>query len=157
MAVMSFAHLKNKKQKQEILAEQIAPSPSRAVVAPEIIQQATRPAVQKGGILSFAHMKKSKQGAMPAIPETVIETKKESSRDAIFRIPAVMPTARLQATNYCQGCGRFLPSGNDEKGLGNAYGRCLRKGEIDSETETEVWKVIPAAATVARCWFNIKK
>jgi len=157
MAVMSFAHLKNKKQKQDIPAEQITTAPSRAVVASEIIQQATRPAIKKGGILSFAHMKKSKQGAMPAIPETVVEIKKKPSGDAIFRIPAVMPTARLQATNYCQGCGRFIPAENDEKVANNAYGRCLRVGEIDSKTETEVWQQIPATATVSRCWFNIKK
>jgi len=149
MAVMTFAHLKNRKQ-------EITPSPSRTVVTTETIQPVPRPPIQKGGILSFAHMKKSNQEAPQAIPETTIEAKEESPRRTTFRIPAVMTTALLQATNYCFGCGRFLKAENSKEGANNEYGRCLREGDIDSG-ETEVWKVIPATATVARCWFNIKK
>jgi len=66
----------------------------------------------------------------------------------------VMTTARLHATNYCQGCGRFMPAVESEKALGNPYGRCFRAIETDENGDTwDVWKIIPVNATVSRCFY----
>ena len=66
-------------------------------------------------------------------------------------------TARIVAVNYCSGCRRFLPAVEWEKKYGNTYGRC-RRDDVELEDGTyEVWKVIPAHATVVRCWYWIQE
>lgn len=120
MAVMSFAHLKNKNSPMKEKAPPVAPSTP--------VQPVRKAA---GGVMSFAHLKGKKK------PAVAREVKQPVTEAKIFRIPAVMPTARLAATNYCRGCPRFLPASEWEKGVGNPYGRCLRSGEIDSDIHLE--------------------
>ncbi len=75
-----------------------------------------------------------------------------------IKILSVDKHQKLQDVDYCTGCPRFLPSVDEEKERNpKAYGRCLRSGEIGSETEMEVWKLIPAGAAVGRCWYFINK
>jgi hypothetical protein len=175
MAILSFAHLKNKQNSQSaIITEHEV-----AVDIPAVPAQVQSSSVKTGGVLSFAHLK-NKSAVNQAAQSTpnqpgdvkkagvIHEEKTETVAPAptvpkFFKFPAVMPTALLAATNYCQGCGRFLPAVKAENetektiSLNNQYGRCLREGNIDSGDSGEVWKVIPARATVARCWFNLKK
>lgn len=121
-----------------------------AVMSFAHLKKKTQPEVKAvQGVMSFAHLKRQ-----PKPAADVQENKPPVARRA-YRIPAVMMTARLSAVNYCRGCGRFLPASEWEKENGNSYGRCLRSGEIDSEENMELWKVIPAKATVARCYFFI--
>jgi len=76
----------------------------------------------------------------------------------IFKIPTVGKSEKLQAVDYCTGCPRFLPVVGEEKERNpEAYGRCLRSGEIDSETEREVWRLIPAGASVGQCRYFKKR
>lgn len=136
MAVMSFAHLKKGN-----VPKGVPPAPPKAPMRPQVQSRSA------GGVMSFSHLKKKSLAKN-------VEAKKESEpvkARTTFRIPAVMPTAKLVATNYCRGCPRFLPAQGQEKEAG-VYGRCLREGEIDSEIG-EVWKKIPAKAVVSRCYF----
>lgn len=72
-----------------------------------------------------------------------------------IKIPAVDRHQKLQAVDYCTGCPRFLPSVGAEKERNPAaYGRCLRSGEIDGD-EMEVWRLVPAGATVGQCWYHL--
>jgi len=125
-------------------------------------------------ILSFKHLKNQKPGeAIPAtipapIPEAkkampVVEQPPPPSRTT-YRIPSVMPTALLCATNYCQGCHRYLPaSERDKAALQIKYGQCLREAKSpesipgEEPIMVEVWKNIPESATVSKCYFNQKE
>jgi hypothetical protein len=146
MAILSFAHLKNKKNPEEdIVSKNPAAFSSGSVIAnrgPTIENRKT-------AVMSFAHMKSIK---------TVTQAKEavaiSSSTPKLSKIPIVMPTALLIATNHCSGCGRFGRSSEKEKSMGNEYGMCLRSIEInDAGQDIENWQVIPAQATVSRCFF----
>lgn len=136
MAILSFAHLKNKKKPAQ---------EKKAPIAPSRTIQPVR--TKETWVMSFARLKGKKKPA--AVQEAIPETKNNEPR--LFRIPVVMPTALLASVNYCQGCGRFLP------GNGSQYGRCLREGDIDSEHKQEVWKVIPSMAPVSRCFYHLQQ
>jgi len=138
MAILSFAHLKNKKSPDHEEKAPIAPSRTIHPVRN-----------QRTGVMSFAHLR-GKKTASTMAAEPINEEETKNSEPRLFRIPAVMQSALLVSVNYCQGCGRFLP-GNETR-----YGHCLREGEINSTTEPELWKVIPDNAPVSRCFFNIK-
>jgi hypothetical protein len=116
--------------------------------------------------LSFAHLKKKPAGEIQdeKMVVTLSRPPVSSPTRTTYRIPAVMPTALLHATNYCRGCPRYLSaSERDKSNLGIIYGQCLRttKKEIKNESgEVEVvyvdeWKNIPTEATVGRCWFFV--
>lgn len=135
MAVMSFAHLKNRNRPEK--DQQPAPIPSGS---PAVVR--SQPAPTGKGVMSFAHLKR---------PAVVREEEKPAPGHRVFRIPFVMPRAKLIAVNYCQGCPRFLPATEAEKPYGNPYGRCLRDGEIDSGYE--VWKIIKSGISVSSCHF----
>jgi len=148
MAILSFAHLKNKKtpeQEQKVTAPPSGPSPA--------VRIPSRPA---GAVMSFAYLKAAKK-EQPVIAITTPEPSSQSPQRSTFRIPSVMPTALIHATNYCHGCGRFIPAAEFERAAGNTYGRCLRSIDIDADgLECETWKVIPSHATVSRCFFHQK-
>lgn len=174
MAVMSFAHLKNRKTPEtrpETPASFSWPSsqPKTANTAvrndvPKTTQHLAQPTANpttRPGVLSFAHLKNNtvKETAHPVTQGASSAVVKAPARST-YRIPAVMLTARLQAVNYCYGCSRFLPSSDWEKQHGNPYGRCLREERLEGEINgqiVEVWKVIPAAAPVYRCWYHINQ
>lgn len=126
MAVMSFAHLKNKKHHESGKSTAIAPSSP--------IHDVRKKGVNSGGVMSFAHLKKK-----PVVPQRTF-----------FKIPVVMQTALLMSVNYCHGCERFLATEGEK---GNPYGRCLR--EVDIDSGQQAWKTIPTNAKVSRCFFNI--
>ena len=140
MAILSFAHLKNKNG----LGKPVSPSGSISGQVGTVRQTP----VKSGGVMSFAHMKKQK----PVQEAQGIELPTEPQRTS-FRIPAVLPTALLASVNYCFGCERFLATTKEESKVGDQYGRCLRK--VDPDSGLESWKVIPANAKVSRCFFNI--
>lgn len=128
-------------------------------------------------ILSFKHLKNRKPGEeIPEpIPAPILEVEKamlvveQVKIRSTYRIPSILPTALIHRTNYCASgnapCPRYLPATkHDREALGIVYGQCLRKGKggvgvssIEggaSENEpAEVWKNIPASATVSRCWY----
>lgn len=147
MAVLSFAHLKNKKSPEKEIPQ--APPSSGSSLGVRF------PTRQTSAVMSFSHLKVA-QKEQPAItPDTTTEEKPQFPVRSTFRIPAVMPSTLLHATNYCQGCGRFLPAAEFEKTAGNPYGRCLRSIDIDADgLAWETWKVIPPHATVERCFFH---
>jgi len=139
MAVMSFAHLKNKKR----------PEIEKAASSSVTIKPAGK---SKTGIMSFAHLKSGKNKSAVKPPET----KKPVREPQLSRIPKVMLTANLIKTNYCHGCSRFSPAVGWEKENGNPYGRCLRIIDLEHEFP-EVWRIIPGRATVARCYYHLKE
>ena len=141
MTVMSFANLKTKNHPEQ----ERHPAPSPSGPATVVRNQGIRPS-SSPGIMSFAHLKRP-DTTRPAV---VREEEKPAPRHRVFSIPSVMPTAKLAAVNYCQGCPRFIPTTDAEKPYGNPYGRCLRDGEIDSGHE--VWKIITIGISVSSCY-----
>jgi hypothetical protein len=138
MAIMSFAHLKEKK----------SPGTRQAAYSSLTIEPAKKSTT---GIMSFAHLKKGTSKTV----EKPLEVKKPVCEPIVSRIPKVMLTAKLMKVNYCQGCPRFSPSVGWEKGNGSPYGRCLRVIDLEEEF-TERWTIIPSRATVARCYYHIQ-
>ena len=149
MAILSFAHLKNKTVTKAVDEQK----PVEASCGPA---SSTRSA---SGIISFAHLKKSGQSNHTTNPpQQKTEQEITTHRRTTFRIPSVMPTARIIAVNYCKGCPRFMPVEEWEKALGkNLYGRCRRNDIEQEEGWYEVWQVIPTGAIVARCWYNLNE
>jgi len=138
MAIMSFAHLKEKK----------SPGTRQAAYSSLTIEPAKKSTT---GIMSFAHLKKGESKTV----EKPIEVKRPVCEPIVSRIPKVMLTAKLIKVNYCQGCPRFSPSVGLEKKNGNPYGSCLRF--VDNEKEfPELWKKIPERATVAKCYYHMQ-
>jgi hypothetical protein len=189
MAVMSFAHLKPSK-----VVTGIAPTSTPAPVVDEKKADSIAPP----GVMSFAHLRPGgKQMGPVALAKEPVKIDAEktlspspflSPSRTTYRIPVILPTARLSSVNYCRGCGRFMPATPWEKTIGVPYGRCRRDDEvIDGDDEVieggdevieggdvegaesvegagnvvkrtvEVWKIIPAGATVARCWYWVKE
>jgi len=145
MAILSFAHLKNKT------------GPERQQKAPVVISGPPA-AVRSSGVMSFAHMKKSGQEKSPVNPLQQKTEQEATPRRTTFRIPSVMITARIIAVNYCKGCPRFMPVKEWEKNLSkNVYGRCRRNDIEQDDGWYEVWQVIPEGAIVARCWYNLNE
>lgn len=149
MAILSFAHLKNKPA---------SPTPVQVASVEELPRPA--PATPAKGIMSFAHLKRSTAKPNPA--STVKETPQPTPNTVSLRVMVgVAKTALLVATNYCRDCPRFWPSDEEEKEIGVPYGRCCRSGlkskHIGQGTEQETWKSIPATARVARCWYHINE
>lgn len=147
--MLSFAHLKNKKATTE----------KQAIQPPTSLhghQQKKRPEpAQKSGVMNFAHLKKG--GPVKPVSHSRAQKKEaieeQQKGPKLYRYPSVAKTARIAAVNFCQHCPRFLPASENERQNGNPYGRCLRSGEDGSDEE--VWKVIPVAAKVARCYYHI--
>ena len=145
MAILSFAHLKKTNHEEKV-------KPSTGSLHGKQEQQSIPRAEKKqSGVMSFAHLKKGASVKTETVPE------KTKTEQKIFRFPAIAKTALIASVNLCRLCPRFIPATEWEKENGNKYGRCLRSGEIDSGTEQETWKVIPPTATVARCYYNLKK
>ena len=173
MAVMSFAHLKPSKNIVTGITPTLPPAPAVKEGKAEQVAVHSPP-----GVMSFAHLRPGGKQVQPKVPEKVevkvavnrdtkIETSTTPQRTS-YRIPAILPTARLSAVNYCRGCGRFLPATPWEKTVGVPYGRCRRDDEVIEGGDmggtgnvvrraVEVWKSIPAGATVARCWYWMKE
>lgn len=157
MAVLSFAHLK----KNRTADQDISNHPSRTESAPSApsTPKKDREGKQKTGVMSFAHLKGKKAGQERVQKHAeeqhriAPEENPFKRRSSIFMIPAVMPTARIMAVNYCHLCPRFMPATDHEKEAGvNPYGRCRRD---DDEDGNEVWRIIPETAIVKRCWYFI--
>jgi hypothetical protein len=170
MAVMSFAHLKPSR-------EFVAGITATSVPAPQVDEKKADQVVTPG-VMSFAHLRPGGKQVQPKVPEKV-EVKVAVNRDTkietsptpqrtTYRIPAILPTARLSAVNYCRGCSRFLSATPWEKTVGVPYGRCRRDDEVIEGGDmggtgnvvrraVEVWKIIPAGATVVRCWYWMKE
>lgn len=131
MAILSFAHLKNK-----------AATPGEIVQAINV-DGASIPSKRP---LSFAHLKRVSQ-----------DTRQRGSVDGShLRLQrcaciGIEKTARLMATNYCRSCPRFWPADENERAVGVVYGRCMRS----SEGGVETWQIIPPTAKVARCWYHL--
>lgn len=163
MAVLSFAHLKNRTT-NTVHEEKNTHGTESPVHGQEKPGPPSPPAA--AGVLSFAHLKGRARGERPVIKRS---TKKDPADGVpsitdpcgggrtFYRIPGVAKSALLVAVNFCEGCDRFLPATEQEKPYGNTYGRCLRDGEIDSDTEEELWRVIPEDATVARCYYFLNE
>ena len=145
MAIMSFAHLKNR-----IAPEKQVETPTASSRENTVVRKAP------GKVMSFAHLKDRKSPAVAQDARVAPAEVKQPVAPRISRFPIVMETALLVSINYCTGCPRFLPASDWEKVRGNPYGRCLRGEDYDYESE-EVWKVIPATAPVSRCYYHIKK
>jgi len=126
----------------------------------------------KSGVLSFAHLRPGKRPEIEAsAPQhTTTTPARQSSPEPAPRSPRLLTvilvakTAKIISTNYCHGCPRFLRAEIWERAYGNPYGRC-RRDDIYVEAEDdigeggwyEVWRVIPASATVARCWYAVQE
>lgn len=177
MTVLSFAHLKNRAQGMDNnkAHERTDTHATGSLVHGQEKQSPPSPApVARGGVLSFAHLKGKASGersvaAVGGGPTKTGSVKREAptvessfadpdpcggGRTA-YRIPGVAKTAILAKVNFCEGCPRFLPATEQEKPYGNTYGRCLREGEVGSETEEELWRVIPEDAPVSRCYYYL--
>lgn len=135
MAVMSFAHLKAGRGIQPV------EKPDKRKIDS---QEQSQPKQAKVGVLSFAHLKRR---------ETPKQSAPEINHRYIQRPSAIgiMKTARLAATNYCEGCPRFWPADEEDKKQGILYGRCCRE---TTEDGVETWRSIPVTTRVAKCWYH---
>lgn len=107
-------------------------------------------------ILSFAHLKKRPAQEPAPLQDTPAQEQGAGTRLTLRR-PAgigIMKTALLASANYCEGCPRHWPAGDQDKKNGVPYGRCCREGENATEAKLEAWKSIPLTAMVARCWWH---
>jgi len=151
MAVLNFAHLKNRKAKPA------------AVTTPQTTTQKTEQKTRHGppaggsggvggGVMSFAHLKNRKTAQEPTAhtPKPVSDEKQVMRLQRLQGI-GIMPSARLAAVNYCNGCPRFWAADENEKKAGVEYGRCQRS--LDDGVET--WRIIPLSARVYRCAYHL--